>query len=336
MKKYILTLTCFLTLHFLVSAQSITEKELRITGYGEGKFKKAPKRAYIANFKVYFHVIASATASSQGGRQLGGGSYQGNTKTTMTVAVEGVDVNEFQKITDETYARFVAELKAKGYEIIPTSQAASIPFYAEWEMKNGGEVNYANVPGYVSVTPTGTQYMVKKETKKGREKGTFIDRTPRISKELEDAVVIEASFAFPFIEMKTNSSNMIGFSSVKAKTDFEMGSAFGMDGMTALVEPSQIKFTSGNAAGAAAEAYLVVDLKEPIALPGVFKDEKFKEFSGASSTPAYYSIVFVENKSSEVTNTATCDPEKYTSSTINVINNYVDKALGAFFGYANK
>lgn len=336
MKKSILAILCLFSLQLVVSAQSLTEKELKITGYGQGKFKKAPKKAYIANFRVYFHVVASASASSQGGRQLGGGSYQGNTKTTMTVAVDGVDVNEFQKITDETYNRFVAELKAKGYEIIPTSQAAGIEFYADWELKNGGEVNYANVPGYVSVTPTGTQYMVKKETKKGREKGTFIDRTPRISKELGDAIVIEATFAFPFIEMKTNSSNLVGFSSVKAKTDFEMGIAVGADGMTTLVEPSQIKFTYGSGPGAAAESYLVADLKGAIDLPGVFKDEKFKEFSGASSTPAYYGIVFVENKSAAVTNTASCDPVKYTDSTISVINSYVDLALKEFFSYANK
>lgn len=331
--RFTILLTGLVLAAHLATAQ-VTEDNLTTQGsYGEKKLKKAPKKVYIAGFNVYFHVIASASASSQGGRQIGGGSYRGDTKTTMTVAVDGVDVPDFQKITDDVYNRFVADLKSKGFEIVNTEEAAKIPFYEEWEMKNGGQVNYANVPGYVSVTPTGTKYMVKKETKKGREKGTFIDRTPRISKELDNAIVIEATFAFPFIEMKTNSSNMIGFSSVKAQTNFEMGSAFGQDGMTALLENTQLKFVSGNSAGAAAESYFITGLKKPVALPGVFKDEKFKERSVSSSTPAYYGIVFVENQVDNVTNTATCDRDKYVQATIEAINSYVDVALQQFYSY---
>ncbi|REE01752.1 hypothetical protein [Marinoscillum furvescens] len=334
MKKLAYTLLFVAAISFAGNAQELSEVFSTKGGYGEKKFKKAPKKAYIANFKVFFHVTASATAKSQGGRQLGGGSYRGNTSTTMTVAVDGVDIPDFQKITDEVYQRFVEDLKSNGYELITTAEAAGIPFYEDWELKDGGEVNYANLPGYVSVTPTGTQYLVKKETKKGREKKTFIDRTPRISKELDDAVVIEASFAFPFIEMKTNSSNMIGFSSVKAKTDFQMGSAFGMDGMTSLYEHSRVKFTSGSGPGASANAYLVATLKKPVPIEGVFKDEKFKEVSAASTTPAYYGVVFVTNKVDQVTNTASCDGDQYVARTTGLMNDFIDKTLTEFYGYA--
>lgn len=324
-------------------AQNITDKEFTTKGsYGEKKFKKAPKKVYIANFQVYFHVVASATAKSTGGTTIGGGMIKGNTKTTMTVAVEGVDIPDFQKITDETYDRFVADLKAKGFEIMNTEEAAGIPFYEGWEMKDGGSVNYANVPGYVSVRPTGTKYLVKDESRKGREKSTFIDRTPRISKELEDAIVIEANFAFPFIEMQTNSSNMAGFSSVKAKTDFQMGSAVGSDGFTNLLELTQVKFTSGSGPGATANAYLVSYLKKPVEISGVFKDEKFKEFSAAkvknlyNATPNYFGIVFADNRIDDVTNMAVCEQDKYVSATTKAINDYVDMALSSFYENALK
>jgi len=336
MKKIILTVAILAMICGSALAQSVTEKEVKISGYGEKKLRKAPRKVYIANFRVYFHVIASATAKSAGGASFGGGSYKGSTSTTMTVAVDGVDVPDFQKVTDDTYNRFVADLKSKGFEIISTAEASKIEFYEDWEIKEGGQVNYANVPGYVSVTPTGTQYMVKKETRKGREKSTFIDRTPRISKELEDAIVIEATFAFPFVEMKTNSSNMVGFSSVKAKTNFELGSAAGSDGLANLFENSQVKFTAGSGPGAAADAYLAADLKKPIALEGVFKDEKFKEFSAAKSTPAYYGIVFVTNTKDQVTNTAACDQQKYVEATTKAINGYIDLALEAFYDNAIK
>lgn len=344
MKKTILSLSMLLLVVWAVNAQTVTEKEFSTKGsYGEKKLKKAPRKVYIAGFQVYFHVIASATAKSTGGTTFGGGSVKGNTSTTMTVAVDGVDTPDFQKITDETYNRFVADLKSKGFEIMLIEEASKIPFYEDWSMKEGGTVNYANVPGYVSVTPTGTKYMVKAETRKGREKSTFIDRTPRISKELDDAIVIEATFAFPFIEMQTNSSSMAGFSSVKAKTNFEMGAAYGSDGMTNLLENTQVKFTSGSGPGAAADAYLISNLKKPIALPDVFKQEKFKEFSaakssslGSTATPNYFGVVFAENRVQEVTNMAECDGQKYVEVTTSAINNYIDLALAEFYENAIK
>ncbi|MFT6867764.1 MAG: hypothetical protein ACJA08_002608 [Cyclobacteriaceae bacterium] len=236
MKKIFYSLVILILVMGSVQAQDLSDAFTTKASYGQKKLKKAPKRVYIASFNVYFHVIASATAKSQGGREMGGGSYRGDTETTMTVAVEGVDVPDFQKITDETYSRFEADLKSKGFELISTEEASKIEEYEGWEMKEGGNVNYANVPGYVSVTPTGTKYLVKRETKSGREKGAILDRSPKISKQLSNAIVIDGTFAFPFIEMKTNSSNMIGFSSVKAKTKFELGSAFGQEGMTAMFE----------------------------------------------------------------------------------------------------
>lgn len=332
MKRIAFSLALALCISLVAMGQQITEKEYTTKGgYGEKKLSKAPKRVYIASFKAYFHVIASATAKSTGGRQIGGGSYKGNTSTTMTVAVDGVDVDDFQAVTDQVYARFVDDLKAKGYEIITAEEAGKTEYYADWMLKEGGTVNYANVPGYVSVAPKGHDYYVKKETKKGREKGTFIDTTPKLSGELGDAIIIEASFAFPFIEMNTNSSNFVGVSSVKAKTDFKMASAYGQDGMTSLLEPNQIKFVSGKGPGASAEAYLLVNVDKEVPIEGVFKEEKFKERTTASSTPAYYGIVFVENKKDEVTHQASCNAEGYRAATTKLMNQLVDIGLNEFY-----
>lgn len=136
--------------------------------------------------------------------------------------------------------------------------------------------------------------------------------------------------------MKTNSSNLVGFSSVKAKTDFQLGTASGSDGLANLAEFTQVKFTSGSGAGAAADAYMLGALKKPVEIEGVFKEEKFKEFSGAKSTPAYYGIVFATNVSDQVTNTASCDGEKYVDTTTSIINEYIDLTLAEFYSNAIK
>lgn len=267
---------------------------------------------------------------------MGGGSYKGDTKTTMTVAVDGVDVNDFQAITDQVYKRFVDDLVARGFEIVSDEEAAKTEYYADWTLKEGGSVNYANVPGYVSVAPSGHNYFVRKESKKGREKGTFIDTTPKLSGELGDAIVVEASFSFPFIEMNTSSSSFVGISSVKAKTEFKMATAFGQDGMAVLMEPNQIKFVSGKGPGATADAYMLVNVDKEIPIEGVFKDEKFKERTVASTTrvPDYYGIVFVENKTDQVTHQATCDPSAYRAATSKLMNQLVDIGLEQFYANA--
>ena len=330
MKKTLALFSALIMGALLVSAQFVNDKTVNTKGsYAEKKFKKAPKKVFISNFQVYFHVVASATASSQGGRQVGGGSYKGDTKTTMTVAVNGVDVEDFKAITNEVYQNFIAKLTAAGFEIIPTEKGASLSVYEDWTLMDGGNVNYANIPGYVSVVPEGQKYFIKKVTSKGREKGAFLDKSPKISKELDDAIVLDVNFSFPFIKMDANSSNMLGTSSVKAKTDFVLGSAFGMDGMTSLFEPSIVKFVSG-AVGAGAEAMFVVNPSGEIDLPGVFADEKFKERTNASSTPAYYGIVFVDNNSSAVTHQASCDAAKYREATTSVMNEYLDFAFKGF------
>ncbi|MFT6867763.1 MAG: hypothetical protein ACJA08_002607 [Cyclobacteriaceae bacterium] len=89
----------------------------------------------------------------------------------------------------------------------------------------------------------------------------------------------------------------------------------------------------GNPVGMAAETVFMANLKEPVELPGVFKDEKFKEATGASSTPAYYGIVFTTDSMDDVTNTATCDHDKYVDTTTTIINDFVAATLKEFYEY---
>lgn len=336
--KVLVTLLA-LSLSFWGLGQSLTEKDMNYKGsYGEKKFAKSPKKVYISKFQVYFQVSASATATTSGGRQLGGGSYRAATSTTMAVAIDGVDVPDFQAITDEVYQQFTDDLSSNGFEIIPTEQVTSIPFYEGWTIKNGGEVNYANVPDYVSVTPTGTKYMVKKETKKGKEKNTFVDRTPAISAQLDDAIVAEVIFAFPTIDMDAKGGVYAASSKVKAYVDYHMGSAYGQDGLSSGFAQTKVKFASGKGPGAAGDAYFVATLKKPkfnTEAP-VFKDKVFKERSLGSTAPAYYGIVFQDKESTQVTHTTAADHDLYVSESKRLISEFLEQSMTEFYSYAKK
>ena len=337
MKRYLVACGLALFSIGMASAQQYDKPfELKSNGYSEKKMKKAPKKIYIASFRTYFHVTASAQAKSTGGRDFGGGSYSGDTKTSMTVGVRGVDNPDFQEMTDQLYNEFVADLKSKGFEIVSADVAGKAPLYEGWERKEGGTLSSTQIKGYVMGIPTGYSYYVKKTSNKGREKSTMTDRTPRLSKQLDDIIVAEVAFGFPFIDMKTNSNDFVGFSSVKAKVNFRMGSTYAGGANYAAANQNYIKFVTGISAGAAADAYCMYIPKKDVKIDGVFEDNKFKSVTTASSTPAYGAIVFTTDQEQALTHEAKCDNEKYKEAVMKLSRDFMNQSLGEFYGVANK
>jgi tetratricopeptide (TPR) repeat protein len=153
-----------------------------------------------------------------------------------------------------------------------------------------------------------------------------------------NAIIIDVSFAFPFVDMKTASSNLAGFSSVKAKIDFELGTAFGMDGATPLMAPTQIKFVGSEGMGK--DAILFVKLKEETldSAEPVFKDKKFKESNVAMMDyrPNYYGIIWKEEQQVKVSHYAECDGALYKQETKRLGSEFMDQALRIFYSNALK
>lgn len=303
-----------------------------LASYRTGKFKKAPDRIYIQSFRIMFQVMASATAKSSEGVR------KGATSTSMAVAVTGVDLPDFQTVTDQLYNDMVASLKSKGYEIISADEAGKTEHYKDWVLKSGGTASYAQLPGHVMIAPTGYSYYVKGESKGGKEKGTFVDKSPILSKQLDDAIILDVSMVLPFVEMETSSSGMLGFSAVKAKVDFGMET--GTTGTAGAIRQNMVKFVYGNAGMGQAESNLPMVLKKKITAEGVFADKKFKEFSSAAAksvySAGYYSVVTVDNKGQEVSHEAACDPVKYRAASLKLGGDLIGRSLQKFYGYADK
>lgn len=329
--KKLLILMCLWWCSTTAWAQTLTSENVTDKGgYGEKNLRKAPRKVYIASFRTYFHVLAAAEASSIGG------SFKNNTKTSMVVAVSGVDTPDFIEVTNAAYAKFTDALKARGFEILTADDAAKSDQYSDWIRKEGGELSYAQIPGFVSATPTGYSYFVKKENKDGREKAAMIDKSPKISRDLDGAIIIDVAFAFPFLDMKTASSNLAGYSSVKAKIDFELGTAFGMDGATPLMAPTQLKFVSSEGMGK--DAILMVKVKGDSfdSEAPVFKDKKFKESNVAMMDyrPNYYGVIWKQEQQVKVSHYAECDKALYKQETLRLASEFTDEALKIFYSNA--
>lgn len=328
------TALTLLALFFLASAgqaQSITSKEIKSSGFSQGKFKKAPKKVYINSFNIFFQVVGSASASTVGGEQFG--RVHSSTNTHMGVQLDGVDTEDFMQITNAGYRMFVSDLESKGFELLSADDAGKTSLYSDWLKKDGGELSTSEVPGFVRATPAGYTYFVRGEKRSGKEKDTFFDRAPALSKEMDDAIIVDVNFTVHFVDMKTFSSEMLNVSNVKGKIDFKITRTAG-----ATNTLTQCNFSFGKTL-TAATAQITNDLKKPFRVEAeIFKDDKFKETTLASSknVPQYHTVIFAGSKAATVSHFATADRKRYVTESERLLTEFLDVSLASFYKHALK
>ena len=146
MKKVFFMLVLSLVVMAAAQAQQVGKLELKgVSNMSEKKFKKAPKRVYIAEFFVNYQLAFSQTSLARGGREVGGG-YRGSAKATLNVAVSGVDMQALQKLTDELYKQYTDRLTSEGYEIVSADEAGATDLFSEWGTKEGWRVEPGAIP----------------------------------------------------------------------------------------------------------------------------------------------------------------------------------------------
>lgn len=316
---------------FSAHAQSITEKEVKASGFSQGKFKKAPKKVYINSFNVYFQVVGSASASTMGGEQFG--VAHSSTNTHMGVQLEGVDTEDFLQITNAGYDLFTSSLQSKGFELLSADEAGKTTLYADWLRKEGGVLSTAEVPGLVRATPEGYAYFVRGEKRSGKEKDTFFDRAPALSKELNDAIIVDITFTIHFVDMKTFSSELLNVSNVKGKIDYKITRTAG-----ATNELTRCNFSFGKTL-TAATGQITNDLKKAFRVEAkIFEDESFKEMNVASSksVPRYHKVLFTGSNSVAVSHYAKADRALYVSESERLFKDFLGVSLENFYKHSTK
>jgi hypothetical protein len=358
MKSFLLI--CVFLFSNVFSEPFLTEKDMKITSYNKKKqHRKAPKKVYIRSFKALFEVFEEAEASTRGKRneRANRTTFTSGTTTRMGVQISGVDVEDFQKVIDDAYKSFVEQLKAQGFEIMTVDEASKIDLYEDYTRVQGGASSDAQASGFVMVTPQGFEYMVKRISKSGKEKGTFMDLGPKISKELGDVYVADAIFIFPFVELAAKSSSLANMSSVKAKIGLEMesfmnanianeqnslkslASGFTSPGTADLLS-SQIRFVSGGDFANNPFFDAKVELKRAVGFDGVFKDKKIKEVTSAQidvlEKTSYNRLIMVSGDEKTVaSHFAECDQEAYVTAASGAIKDMMAAGIINFEEMAN-
>ena len=270
-------------------AQEIGKIELgELYNYGLKKLSESPRKIFIESFRVNYQLFSTVQESSQGGRTMGGG-VRGDVSVKLSVGLDGLTDAAVVQTTDRIYLGFVERLKKEGYEIVPFEKAIGIKEYDGWERMKGGSPSRSQFKGYVTVSPSNFEYFVRKVKEDGKEKGTFLDNGPKVSKELDEALVIKVAITIPFChDAESKGSKLLGDISkgivnVALESGMRMSSEPlsnatipGMAGVTSLALSRGGKKMGDYSTG-------TWTLKKDIEISGTMEKKKFKEGAVANS-----------------------------------------------------
>ncbi|WP_339866631.1 hypothetical protein [uncultured Algoriphagus sp.] len=332
MKNTLLILAFFICI--LAHGQIVTSKNTSDNSYGEKKLKDAPKQIYLNQFFVNYQLIAASSEASAGGK----------TRAEMAVGMAGVDLAVMQEITNNAYAMVVKRFQDAGIEIIGFDKGAQTEFYSDWIKMSGGTPSKAQLLGYVSTAPSGFDFFVKKVDSKGKTKGTFLDTTPALSKDLGDIPVFEANVSFQFVTIEGNSSYVTDATKMKGVVEYQMPevaiakSAEGILGSKIETNRANVRVVwKGGMNGAGANTILSFTPKGGVEIPGVMEEKKFKEYVApdVSYNTTYAGVAYTNDKEVQVSHQVKADPVAYKAKTQQALNEYLSLVVDKFIANLN-
>lgn len=198
MKKVLIFLLGFNFFITSLTAQTISEIKLTKDVSGKSKLKKAPKKAYIAEFRVIYQLMYVAEEVKKG--QVYDDFVLGESRASIALGLHGISERDLIDNTNYIYQEFVIKLKDEGYEVLTASDLSSIKEFNGWEKKQGGKLINAQYKGFAMYSPEGFEYYVKGTKSDGREKSTFTDNSAKISHQAGNVMVIKVNLVIPMAE----------------------------------------------------------------------------------------------------------------------------------------
>jgi hypothetical protein len=365
MKRYLLTLVaiCFIS---IIHGQTIENEDISITktGFKEKKFFNDNKRVYINSFLIYNEVYREDQDTKSGGSGIGS-MVKGKATVVQTLGLSGIQAADLQAVANQLYDEFVDALKAEGFDIINSEEAGNTKTYEGWQLVEGPIVKDAGIPGVLSVVPEGHSYFIRGVDKQGRDvkskglgklmeqkgggnTGNAFSNSASLSKQLNDAVVVDVQLSYLFTQegdnwLRGNSAKVI------VKTNFRLGSGVvsKLNDSNSLVRvgsekvdriDSHINFARGKFS-AGAESVLQTSIKKDVYINGVINSERI---ASSESQDIVYPTSFntyklgndfytnVEKRSSVNTNWIEVDSQKYAEGMLLAGKKYIDTALEEF------
>lgn len=346
MKTKLFSLLFLLSLVIASNSQTLGEFKPKDQTYGLNKVKDA-KRIYISSFTVNFQVYNEKEDFKQGGSIFGGG-VKGDAKAELSIGLTGLSETDVQQITDKLYQDFIAQIKAKGLEVVSADEAGKSDTYEDYIKMQGGKASLSQFPGMVTTSPTGYEWYVKSVDKDGKTKsGGFLNRPealfPKLSKSLGDAIISEVNLYVMFVEDQ-NAFRGAG-ANIKVKTNLRLAdqeaiimtskAKIKLKGQNQTVPiSSEVSFYHGKMGLGSTSAY-VGSLGKPLEIGDVIEDTKLQSFAKNDAdvlgmSNGTYRIFNPENRESASTKTIKVESKKYVDGVLMAAKQFVDYHVQSF------
>ena len=209
MKKKLFFIAAVLTI-YIANAQQISEVKLKTNQFGLKKAKKGPKKVFIKSFNIYYEVYKEAVDYKNGYNGTRGKKV-GSATARAAVGLDGVQSQDIQEKTNRLYQEFVNDFTSNGYEIITAEEASKVEFFEGWKKVTGPSINEAEkLPGVLSCVPEGFTALYKDRSKVAAKLNKVFKglNTPVLSKQLDDALVIDVNVYILFSEIASKGFNL--------------------------------------------------------------------------------------------------------------------------------
>jgi hypothetical protein len=339
MKKIFFLLFMFFLAFATGNAQTISELKVASTETGKGKLRKAPKRVYIAEFKVFYQVLYVAQEKKKA--RVYSDMIKSAATAKLSMGLQGISEADLVSNTDYLYQHVVQKLTAAGYQIVTPDEMAGIKEFRGWERKKGGGLSNAQFEGFLMSSPSNFEYFVKGTKEDGREKGTFTDNSAKISFQGDNVTVLKIDLVVPMAEDGES----------YASAAFDLGGAK-VVGETALKLSKRAIYGKGisNAAGTWCSfvnseamglptSMCQYSLKDDLDIDGVLEKKKVKAVAVANvswgTNMGLYRYFEVENAFMEKVEPILVDPEKYNKGVRLAGEAFVNYGIDDFLKNAN-
>lgn len=307
-----------------VFAQEVTIKDVdSFNSYGQKKFHKAPKKVYIGSFKVYYQAYISDQHKHNKHRKSPEHAYE--------ATLLGVDVDDFQLITDDLYSYFVDTLTQSGFDIIPFDSVQHLDYFKNWDLHTGGEITHSHIEGYLLSRPDGYTHYEHKDN----QKLSFVDNWAHLSKALDSAIVIDVEFVIPFVHTKHSKTGYGGHTINDAHLEVNLAPEVGEHVANASGH-SEIKIIFGNPYGVGVIGDIDYKLKHSVVLNDVLESTTLVPKEDGVM-PKYYGLVFnTDQQLEDITHHAKTNAVQYRSHAVSVMKSFSRLALSELISNANK
>ncbi|WP_419212562.1 hypothetical protein ACNR9Q_00185 [Maribacter sp. X9] len=316
---------------FTSHAQQLGDFNPKDATFGLGKLKASNKRIYISNFSINYQLFNEKEKTKKGGALFRDRGVRGDATAELMVGLGNLTEADFQTIADNLYQGFVADLKSKGFEIIPVDTAGKTETYSGWLKDAGPKVELSAMPGMIIAYPEGYSFYYEEKSKVGKffgEKFSAMDKTPQnLSKDLDDAIVVDVDLYVFFmkdlyafqgntanIKIKTRLS-LVSNEAVSAKSD-DKGLMFRKK-VEYATGANSIYFVAGKYnIGGSPESTYTGTLKKDFTIGGVLDEKKIQSYAQGEvdviGTSNYFGKTYrAENRTSSKTSIIDVDTEKY-------------------------